>query len=210
MVMGRQNRKILGYISIMFFTAIVGCSTEDGIFCVTMKDGRIIAINSHIRDYPSEEQFVHSVSFPNESEYNVSNIDSIDYTLDYSYEIFGYDESLTVGWEKIRLGKWAINYGLSPNETYYAATNIYRKYLASVPVGMFIVPLNDNEDMGYIPGIMSKTFIVTKVNGAPICVLQTCEKSIVYDANGNLINININNLKTKLTWKFLILEDFWD
>ena len=30
------------------------------------------------------------------------------------------------------------------------------------------------------------------------------------DANGNLINININNLKTKLTWKFLILEDFWD
>ena len=208
--MSLKNRYFFACISIMVFITIVGCGTEDGIFCVTMKDGRIIEIDSRIRDYPSEEQFVHSVSFPNESKYNIDNIDSIDYTLGSSYEVYGYDEILTTEWENVKLGEWATNYGLSSSETYYAATNIYRKYLTPVPSGMFISPLNDNEEMGYIPGVIPKTFIVTKDNGTSICVLQTCEKCIMYDANGNLINISINNLKTKLTWKFLTLEDFWD
>ncbi len=187
-----------------------GCASEDYILHVNMKDGNIITVDSRPKFYDSEEAFVHSVSFPSLENYLTTNVEDISYEINGRYSIVGYDKVCTGCWEKAKFGVWATKYGLSPNKVYYVATDVFTKHLPAVPEGMMIVPQKDNDSMGFCPGIAYATFIDTNDYKTGICILQTGNKSIKYDSNGVFINININNLKEQLTWKFQIQKEVWD
>ncbi len=109
-----------------------------------------------------------------------------------------------------KFGSWISQYGLKPNAIYYVATDVYVKYITYVPDNLMIIPKKSTKAMGYCPGIDTPTFSVTNHDKENVCILQTCNKSIKYDSNGNLINLNINNLIEQLTWKFLIQKTVWE
>ena len=187
-----------------------GCTSEDDMLHVTMKDGNKILVGSCPKFYDSEQSFIHSVSFPAMEDCQTYNVENIDYEINGRYSIVGYDKVYTGCWEMAKFGVWATKYGLRPNTVYYVATDVFTKHLPAVPEGMMIVPHKDNVRMGFCPGIAYATFIDTNDYKAGVCILQTGNKSIKYDSNGVFINININNLKEQLTWKFQIQNEFWD
>lgn len=197
--------------SLIIFTIMIFSSCDssiDEIVHLSMKDGQIIGVISRAKEYASEDLFVHSVSLP--KSYIPHNTENLNYVLGDKYELYDYDDVFTIGWEKSIFGEWASNYGLIPGEEYYTATNVYVKYLSPTPTGLAIYPKVDNDNMGYIPGVDKKTFLLTTDKETSARILQTCEKCVVYNKNGELINISINNLKTKLIWKILIMKDGWD
>ncbi len=187
-----------------------GCASEDYILHVSMKDGNIITVDYRPKFYESEEAFIHSVSFPAMEDSQTYNVENIDYEINGRYSIVGYDKVYTGCWEVAKFGVWATKYGLRPNTVYYVATDVFTKHLPAVPEGMMIVPHEDNDRMGFCPGIAYATFIDTNDYKTGVCILQTGNKSIKYDSNGVFVNININNLKEQLTWKFQIQNDVWD
>lgn len=167
-------------------------------------------MSSHIKFYDSENSFIHSVSFSSVENYQTYDVEDISYEVNGRYSLVGYDQMHTTCWEMTKFGAWATKYGLSPNRVYYVATDIFIKKLPVVPEGLMIVPSMNNEDMGFCPGIVNPTFMIKNDYHVNACILQTGNKSIKYNSNGTTVNVNINNLKEQLTWKFQIQKEVWD
>ena len=187
-----------------------GCTSEDDMLHVTMKDGNKILVDSRPKSYDSELSFIHSVSFPSLEDSQIHDGEDISYEDNGRYTLVGYDIMYTGCWEIAKFGDWAIKYGLDPSTVYYVATDVFIKYLPAVPENMMIVPYKDNDRMGFCPGVVTPTFIATNNYKTNTCILQTGNKSIKYDSNRVFIDFNINNLKEQLTWKFQIQNEVWD
>lgn len=197
-------------LSLMILFMSVGCEHEESDISVTMADGKNFVVSKTIKYYSTEEEFVHNVSFSFPCTYNYEVVDSIDYQLDKQYETTGYNQTFTGCWEMAKLGDWSKKYGLSPNEIYYVATNIFAKYVQQPQNGLAIVPHLGKENMGYSPDIEPTTFRVTTDSNNKICILKTGCRVIGYDSNKRSVDCNLPNLKNRKVWRFLIQSDGWD
>ncbi len=204
-------KNILFYVAL----AIVLCSCEAGNWPihVTMEDGKTITISPKTRYYTSEDEFIHGVSFPFPYSYIYPEIEKIDYVVDSSYTVTGYDQFFVGNWEIARFGEWARQYGLKPNSNYYVATKVYAKYVPKPPSELNIKPKLDIALMGYVPWSEYKTFFVSYEKDAQVSVLTTGVRYIGYDSERKNIDLDMpsfnENKNNKLTWKFLIVESVW-
>ena len=189
---------------------VLGCSSEDDMLHVVMKDGTTFDVESHVKVYETEDAFLHSVRFFPESQILPDEMENIDYEINSKYSLAGFSQMETGSWDMVKLGNWASRYGIRPDAVYYVATEMYIKKLPLLPDGLMIVPNTHNESMGFCPGIATQTFIYENDYTANSCVLKTGNRIIKYDINGNTINIDINKLKEQLTWKFQIQKEVWD
>ena len=189
---------------------VLGCSSEDDMLHVVMKNGTTFDVESHVKVYETEDAFLHSVRFFPESQILPDEMENIDYEINSKYSLAGFSQMETGSWEMAKLGNWASRYGIRPDAVYYVATEMYIKKLPLLPDGLMIVPNTHNERMGFCPGIATQTFIYENDYTANSCVLKTGNRIIKYDINGNTINIDINKLKEQLTWKFQIQKEVWD
>lgn len=189
---------------------VLGCSSEDDMLHVVMKDGTTFDVESHVKVYETEDAFLHSVRFFPESQILPDEMENIDYEINSKYSLAGFSQMETGSWCMVKLGNWASRYGIRPDAVYYVATEMYIKKLPLLPDGLMIVPNTHNERMGFCPGIATQTFIYENDYTANSCVLKTGNRILKYDINGNTINIDINKLKEQLTWKFQIQKEVWD
>ena len=209
----RNMRKFIsGKVLVLALISVThwGCSKDDNILHIEMSDGNTVVVNTHTKFYDSEDAFLHSVSFRSTNDYQVHDVEEIDYEINCRYSLVGYSQINTECWEMAKFGSWATKYGLSPNTVYYVATDIFAKYISAPQEGLMIVPDANNVNMGYCPGINSPTFMYSVNDTANVCILQTGSKCVKYDSNGIPVNLIINNLKKQLTWKFQILRDVWE
>lgn len=195
------------FITITFFT---GCNTENDIIHVTMKDRTEIAVKDKTIVYDTEESFNHSVTLLFHYNHYAPQIEKVEYATDSLYSISGYDQVFSGGWELVKFGSWITKYGLTAEKEYFVATDVLTKYISPIPDDLMLEPCPSMENMGFLPGFSQPYFIAYNNNNIGACVMQTCDKKIKYDSTGNYINLNINNLETKLTWNFLITKNMWE
>ena len=64
-----------------------GCTSEDDMLHVTMKDGNKILVGSCPKFYDSEQSFIHSVSFPAMEDCQTYNVENIDYEINLNTDL---------------------------------------------------------------------------------------------------------------------------
>lgn len=205
-----QCKRLLYALWMLMAFLVLSCSSEDDILHAVMNDGNTFSVDSRIIVYETEDAFLHGVRFFPDSQILTDEVEGVDYEINGKYALTGFSQMETGSWEMAKFGSWASNYGIIPNTVYYVATEVYIKKLPLVPDGLMIVPNTHNECMGFCPGIAAPTFIYQNNYAANSCILKTGNRVVKYDTNKDPINININNLKEQLTWKFQIQKEVWD
>ncbi len=187
----------------------ISCDSEGNTTCVTMKDGVTIEVETSIKYYNTEEDFIHSISFNFHKDFAFYPKIEFEYRPNEEYELSGYSQKFIGCWEKAQFGEWITQYGLSPYLTYYVCTKTYVQYVSLPPEDYMIVPKLSNDNMGVCPNIGSKTFLALNDNKKQTSTLITGVRFIGYDSHQETVNIELPQLNN-IIWKFLIQSDGWE
>ena len=193
----------------LFLFAVSSCDRYVDFLRVDMQDGTEITPKKGVKSYPTEDEFVHAVAFP-DVKYNGGIIVSNDYSADSRYEIDGenHEYAPRCSWEIAKLGEWAAKYGLKPGEQYYVCTTVRYVFTSLPPEGYMFVPKNKMDDMGYCPSHDEKTFSVAYDWNERVAVFATSVHTIAYDASGKTVNVSIPQIDS-VKWQFQVITDGW-
>ena len=174
-----------------------------------MNDGTTIEVETVVKFYNTEDDFIHSTSFNFHKDYAFYPKAEFEYNLYKSYELSGYAQNFIGDWEMAQFGEWITKYGLIPHYTYYVCTKTYVQYVSLPPQGYMIVPKFSKENMGFCPNIKDNTFLTLNDYKNNTSILITGVRFIGYDSSYKSINTELPTLNN-IIWKFLIQDDGWE
>lgn len=198
------------YVFISILTILlVSCQEEDAnhLLRYTMKDGMILYTQEDVCNYESANSFLNAESnFRKKPEDVVINQDS------KKDSIYGYDEILSVSWERAKFGKWIEKYNLDKKKTYFVQTIKVIKLIPSsdeyaLTEGFY----NDyNKDsIGVNLNTGKRGFIVSSSNTNGRYEAYTIVKKIGYDDNGNSVGFYYPIKPSNIKWKYFKIKTIW-
>ena len=172
-----------------------------------MKDGVVLYTQEEVHNYESANSFLNVESnFRKTPEDVVINQDS------KKDSIYGYDEILSVSWERAKFGTWIEKYRLNKEKTYFVQTIKVVKLIPSsdeyaLTEGLY----NDNnkDSIGVNLNTGKSGFLVSSSNINGGYEAYTIMKKIGYDDNGESVGFYYPIKPTNIKWKFFKIKTIW-
>ena len=196
------------YICLILAILLISCQEDTNtLMRYSMKDGTILYIQEDVHNYESANSFLNV-----ESNFRPKPDDVIINQDSKKDSIYGYDEVLSVSWEKARFGKWIEEYNLNKERTYFVQTiKVVKQIPCSDEYALTEGYYNDcNKDsIGVNLNTGNSGFIVSSNNINGGYEAYTIIKKIGYDDNGDSIGSYYPIIPTNIKWKFFKIKTIW-
>lgn len=196
------------YICLILAILLISCQEDTNtLMRYSMKDGTILYIQEDVHNYESANSFLNV-----ESNFRPKPDDVIINQDSKKDSIYGYDEVLSVSWEKARFGKWIEEYNLNKERTYFVQTiKVVKQIPCSDEYALTEGYYNDcNKDsIGVNLNTGKSGFIVSSNNINSGYEAYTIIKKIGYDDNGDSIGSYYPIIPTNIKWKFFKIKTIW-
>lgn len=189
---------------------MISCQEEEAnhLLRYPMKDGTILYTQEEVRNYESANSFLNAESnFIKKPEGIVTKREN--YKKD---SIYGYDEILSVSWEKAKFGKWIENYNLDKKKTYFVQTIKVIKHIPSSDNYALTEGLYkgyNKDSIGVNQYTDKRGFVVSSSNINGSYEAYTIMKKIGYDDNGNSVGFYYPIKPSNIKWKYFKTETIW-
>lgn len=196
------------YICLILTILFVSCQEDTNhLLRYSMKDGVVLYTQEEVHNYESANSFLNVESnFRKTPEDVVINQDS------KKDSIYGYDEILSVSWERAKFGTWIEKYRLNKEKTYFVQTIKVVKLIPSsdeyaLTEGLY----NDNnkDSIGVNLNTGKSGFLVSSSNINGGYEAYTIMKKIGYDDNGESVGFYYPIKPTNIKWKFFKIKTIW-
>lgn len=196
------------YICLILAILLISCQEDTNtLMRYSMKDGTILYIQEDVHNYESANSFLNV-----ESNFRPKPDDVIINQDSKKDSIYGYDEVLSVSWEKARFGKWIEEYNLNKERTYFVQTiKVVKQIPCSDEYALTEGYYNDcNKDsIGVNLNTGKSGFIVSSNNINGGYEAYTIIKKIGYDDNGDSIGSYYPIIPTNIKWNFFKIKTIW-
>ena len=196
------------YICLILAILLISCQEDTNtLMRYSLKDGTIMYIQEDVHNYESANSFLNV-----ESNFRPKPDDVIINQDSKKDSIYGYDEVLSVSWEKARFGKWIEEYNLNKERTYFVQTiKVVKQIPCSDEYALTEGYYNDcNKDsIGVNLNTGKSGFIVSSNNINGGYEAYTIIKKIGYDDNGDSIGSYYPIIPTNIKWKFFKIKTIW-
>lgn len=196
------------YIGLILAILLVSCQEDTNtLMRYSMKDGTILYMQEDVHNYESANSFLNV-----ESNFRPKPDDVIINQDSKKDSIYGYDEVLSVSWERARFGKWIEKYNLNKERTYFVQTiKVVKQIPCSGEYALTEGYYSDcNKDsIGVNLNTGKSGFIVSSNNINGGYEAYTIIKKIGYDDNGDSIGSYYPIIPTNIKWKFFKIKTIW-
>lgn len=196
------------YICLILTILFISCQEDTNhLLRYSMKDGVVLYTQEEVHNYESANSFLNVESnFRKTPEDVVINQDS------KKDSIYGYDEILSVSWERAKFGTWIEKYRLNKEKTYFIQTiKVVRLIPSSDEYALTEGLYNDNnkDSIGVNLNTGKSGFLVSSSNINGGYEAYTIMKKIGYDDNGESVGFYYPIKPTNIKWKFFKIKTIW-
>lgn len=202
-----MKKAILLYV-ILIVVLLVSCQEDtNDLVRYSMKDGVVLYTQEDVHNYESAKSFLNVESnFRQIPEDVVINQDS------KKDSIYGYDEILSISWERAKFGKWIEEYNLNIEKTYFVQTIKVVKRIPSsdeyaLTEGFYNEYNKDSIGVNFNTGKSGFLVSSSNINGG--YEAYTMIKRIGYDDNGNSVDYYYPIKPANIKWKFFKIKTIW-
>ena len=188
---------------------LISCQKENTnhLLRYSMKDGMILYTQEDVHNYENANSFLNAESnFREKPEDVVINQDS------KKDSIYGYDEILSVSWERAKFGNWIEKYNLDTKKTYFVQTiKVVKLIPSSAEYALTEGLYNDYniDSIGVNLNTGKRGFIVSSSNMNGEYKAYTIMKKIGYDDNGDSVGFYYPIKPSNIKWKYFKIKTIW-
>lgn len=188
---------------------LISCQKENTnhLLRYSMKDGMILYTQEDVHNYENANSFLNAESnFREKPEDVVINQDS------KKDSIYGYDEILSVSWERAKFGNWIEKYNLDTKKTYFVQTIKVVKLIPSsaeyaLTEGLYNDYNIDSIGVNLNTGKRGLIVSFSNINGG--YEAYTIMKKIGYDDNGDSVGFYYPIKPSNIKWKYFKIKTIW-
>lgn len=188
---------------------MISCQKENTnhLLRYSMKDGMILYTQEDVHNYENANSFLNAESnFREKPEDVVINQDS------KKDSIYGYDEILSVSWERAKFGNWIEKYNLDTKKTYFVQTiKVVKLIPSSAEYALTEGLYNDYniDSIGVNLNTGKRGLIVSSSNINGGYEAYTIMKKIGYDDNGDSVGFYYPIKPSNIKWKYFKIKTIW-
>jgi hypothetical protein len=188
---------------------LISCQKENTnhLLRYSMKDGMILYTQEDVHNYENANSFLNAESnFREKPEDVVVNQDS------KKDSIYGYDEILSVSWERAKFGNWIEKYNLDTKKTYFVQTiKVVKLIPSSAEYALTEGLYNDYniDSIGVNLNTGKRGLIVSSSNINGGYEAYTIMKKIGYDDNGDSVGFYYPIKPSNIKWKYFKIKTIW-
>ena len=188
---------------------LISCQKENTnhLLRYSMKDGMILYTQEDVHNYENANSFLNAESnFREKPEDVVVNQDS------KKDSIYGYDEILSVSWERAKFGNWIEKYNLDKKKTYFVQTiKVVKLIPSSAEYALTEGLYNDYniDSIGVNLNTGKRGLIVSSSNINGGYEAYTIMKKIGYDDNGDSVGFYYPIKPSNIKWKYFKIKTIW-
>ena len=194
---------------LILIVLLAGCQKEDTnhLLCYSMKDGMILYTQEDVHNYESANSFLNA-----ESNFREKPEDVVILQDSKKDSIYGYDEILSISWERAKFGNWIEKYNLDRKKIYFVQTIKVVKFIPSSDEYALTEGLYKGYNIDSI-GVNLNTgkrgFIVSSSNINGRNEAYTIMKKIGYDDNGESVGFYYPIKPSNIKWKYFKIKAIW-